>query len=562
MQRTSLSGTPLVSVIVPVFNCETFVGAAIQSILDQTYPHIEIIVVDDGSTDATAERLAAFGSAIAVIHQENRGQSAARNLGISRAKGEIIGLLDADDLWPRDHVELLAPAILTEQCDLARGKTITVRNVGTDAEERTSAQFNPSLVGACLYRRAIFDLVGPFDEGMRAGEDADWNARAAQLGCREERVGETTLLYRRHEGNMTNEQESVRGGLVHAVLKNFERSRSARREASTAPELPREAPRIGQLPAQSPSAVLMVRPRAFAPNPETAVDNSFQESAAAAAARAASERAEIAAAAVHEVDAIAAALRAEGVEVIIVDDLAGSDVPDSVFPNNWISTHSNGRVVLYPMATPSRRRERRSDIVELLRARFEVRDVLDLSSLERDGVYLEGTGALVLDHMNRVAYMARSGRAHETALARWCDAFGYTSIIFSTVDAAGAPIYHTNVVLSIAERFAVVGLESIPDPAERAAVEASLAASGRELVRIDRDQVAAFAGNGLELAARGGSIFALSARARAALRPEQVATIERFARILSVNLPAIERSGGSLRCTLAGIHLTPIITST
>ena len=168
-------------------------------------------------------------------------------------------------------------------------------------------------------------------------------------------------------------------------------------------------------------------------------------------AREASERREIAAAAVREVDAIAAALRADEVEVIVVDDLPDTDVPDSVFPNNWISTHADGRVVLYPMATPSRRRERRGDIVELLRARFMVGEVLDLSPLERDGMYLEGTGALVLDHVNCVAYLARSGRAHEAALARWCDAFGYAPIAFNTVDAVGAPIYHTNVVLSIAE---------------------------------------------------------------------------------------------------------------
>ena len=309
--------------------------------------------------------------------------------------------------------------------------------------------------------------------------------------------------------------------------------------------------------AQSPGAVLMVRPRAFAPNPETAVDNAFQESAARAAAREATERAAIAAEAVREVDAIAAALRNEGVEVLLVDDLPNADVPDSVFPNNWISTHDDGRVVLYPMATPSRRRERRSDIVELLRARYAVRDVLDLAPLERDALYLEGTGALVLDHVGHVAYMARSGRAHEAALARWCDAFGYRAITFDTVDSAGTPIYHTNVVLSIAERFAVIALDAIPDPTERAAVEAALAESGRDLVRIDRAQVAEFAGNGLELSAHGGPIYALSARARAALHPDQVTRIERFARIVSVPLPTIERSGGSLRCTLAGIHLPP-----
>ncbi len=305
---------------------------------------------------------------------------------------------------------------------------------------------------------------------------------------------------------------------------------------------------------QSPHAVLMINPLGFNPNPETAVDNAFQDSEIVDA----TERAAVAAEARVEVARIAEGLRGLGVEVLLIDDLPGSDVPDSVFPNNWISTHEDGRIVLYPMTTPSRRRERRADVVEALRARYLVSDVIDLSAMEQDALYLEGTGALVLDHVNRVAYVARSGRAHTAAALRWCSAMEYDAEIFDTVDAHGAPIYHTNVVLSIGSEFVTAGLENIPDPTERARVLARLTASGREVVALDPAQVAEFAGNGLELiGADGRRVFALSARAAAALRADQRAQIERFAHVFPISIPTIERSGGSVRCTLAGIHLPP-----
>lgn len=303
---------------------------------------------------------------------------------------------------------------------------------------------------------------------------------------------------------------------------------------------------------QSPHAVLMINPLGFNPNPETAADNAFQDAEIVDA----SERAAVAAEARVEVARIAQGLRGLGVEVLLIDDLPGSDVPDSVFPNNWISTHEDGRVVLYPMATPSRRRERRADVIAALRERYVVSDVIDLSAMEEDALYLEGTGALVLDHVGRVAYVARSGRAHTAAALRWCSEMGYDAEIFDTVDAHGAPIYHTNVVLSIGSAFATAGLENIPDPTERARVLARLTASGREVVTLDPRQVAEFAGNGLELlGADGRRIFALSARAAAALRADQHAQIERFAHVFPISIPTIERSGGSVRCTLAGIHL-------
>jgi len=201
----------------------------------------------------------------------------------------------------------------------------------------------------------------------------------------------------------------------------------------------------------------------------------------------------------------------------------------------------------------------RADVVDQLRAKYEVHDVLDLSAMEDAGIYLEGTGALVLDHVGRVAYMARSGRAHSAAALRWCSEMGYDAEIFNTADARGAPIYHTNVVLSIGGEFVTAGLLNIPDPAERARVGARLAASGRTIVRLDPGQIAEFSGNGMELEGLNGRrIFALSTRAAAALRPDQRAMIERFAHVFTISIPTIERSGGSVRCTLAGIHLPPL----
>ena len=304
---------------------------------------------------------------------------------------------------------------------------------------------------------------------------------------------------------------------------------------------------------QAPNAVLMIRPHTFQPNPETAADNAFQSAGVTDVA----ERQRVAVAAQIEVAAVAAALRGEGVGVVLFEDREGIDTPDSVFPNNWISTHEDGRVVLYPMATTSRRRERRGDVVEGLRERFEVSQLLDLSPVELEGRYLEGTGALVLDHVHRIAYMARSGRANEAVLDQWCEAMGYSAEVFDTADQSGQSIYHTNVVLSIATNFVVAGLSNIPDPTERARIAARLGETGRDVIKIDQGQVAEFAGNGLELSGSRGHLFVLSSRALAALRPDQIAAIETSAHIVAIGIPTIERSGGSVRCMLAGIHLPP-----
>ncbi len=302
---------------------------------------------------------------------------------------------------------------------------------------------------------------------------------------------------------------------------------------------------------QAPAAVVMVRPHRFTPNPETAADNSFQSAAAADAAQA------IAAAAQAEFSNVAARLEAEGVRVHLFDDDGSRDTPDSVFPNNWFSTHPGGQVALYPMYSPSRRRERRGDVIEMLKSQYRVQQVVDYSGLEQDGLFLEGTGAMVLDHVGRVAYMAVSNRASTNVLTRFAAHFNYEPFAFDTADASGRPVYHTNVLMCVASRFAVVGFELIPSPERRAALRARLEQSGREVIALSNRQIGEFAGNALELSGSRGPLLALSARAEASLSTAQRAVIERSARLLPLAVPTIELAGGSVRCMLAGIHLSP-----
>jgi hypothetical protein len=299
---------------------------------------------------------------------------------------------------------------------------------------------------------------------------------------------------------------------------------------------------------QAPAAVVMVRPHRFRPNPQTAADNAFQRSDLARG------EAELAAAAYAEVTEAAEALRAEGVRVHLFDDEGARDTPDSVFPNNWFSTHAGGHVAIYPMYSANRRAERRADVIELLKAEYRVQDVIDYSGLEQDGVFLEGTGAMVLDHVARVAYTATSNRADAVALERFCTHFNFEPLAFDTADAAGRPVYHTNVIMCVATDFALVGLDLVADPRRRAAVRQRLEESGREVIPLTAAQIDQFAGNALELTGRG-RLLAMSARAVASLAPDQRRAIERSARIVSLRVPTIELAGGSVRCMLAGVHL-------
>ncbi|MEK7885578.1 arginine deiminase-related protein [Burkholderia contaminans] len=303
---------------------------------------------------------------------------------------------------------------------------------------------------------------------------------------------------------------------------------------------------------QAPAAVVMIRPHRFLPNPQTAADNAFQRTSAAEGAHGA---ASVSAAARDEVTAAAQALADAGVRVHVFDDHGERDTPDSVFPNNWFSTHPGGHVALYPMFSANRRRERRADIVEMLKAEYRVQDVIDYSGLEYDDVFLEGTGAMVLDHVARIAYTARSRRADPVALERFCTNFNFEPICFDTADTDGRPIYHTNVMMSVATEFAMVGLGLIADSRRRDEIAQRLAETGRTVIALDASQIANFAGNTLELSGKEGRVLALSRRAYDCLTPVQRATIERSARLLPLDVPTIELAGGSVRCMLAGIHL-------
>lgn len=301
---------------------------------------------------------------------------------------------------------------------------------------------------------------------------------------------------------------------------------------------------------QAPTAVVMVRPHRFAPNPETLADNAFQSAAPIGSPT------QVAAAALAEFDAAVDRLREVGVRVHVFDDDGHADTPDSVFPNNWFSTHHGGRVAIYPMYAPSRRRERRGDVLDLLKREYRVQEIVDYSGLEYDHLYLEGTGAMVFDHLERVAYVAASHRADPVILERFCTFFGYEPMVFPTTGGDGRPIYHTNVIMSIATEYALICLEVIADPRRRDEVAARLADSGREVIDISWQQVTDFTGNALELTGRRHRYLALSERAARALRPDQRARIELTAELLPLSVPTIELAGGSVRCMLAGVHLT------
>ena len=303
--------------------------------------------------------------------------------------------------------------------------------------------------------------------------------------------------------------------------------------------------------AQAASAVLMIRPRCFYSNPQTASSNAFQAPAGAAGPT-------LLARALAEFDAAAEALRTAGVEVVVMPPPEGQDLPDALFPNNWLSTHADGTAVLYPMLAANRRAERSPALLERLQAEhgFRLDRTLDLSPLEARGLVVEGTGSLVLDRRTRVAYACRSPRSHPQAIAHACEALGYRARVFSASDARGRPIYHTNVMLSVGSRVAVVCLDSLRDPGERAGLREALEADGTAVVEIDASQMASLCANVLELVGTGGPVLAVSARAWGAFTPAQRQRLERHAQPVTVNIDTIEHhAGGGVRCMLAELHL-------
>jgi hypothetical protein len=296
---------------------------------------------------------------------------------------------------------------------------------------------------------------------------------------------------------------------------------------------------------QAPSAVVLIRPHHFTPNPATAADNAFQTVDASRSA------ASIADAALADADRLASALEGAGITVHVFDDLDETR-PDSVFPNNWFSTHAGGRIAVYPMYSPNRRLERRTDVLELLKSRYRVQEIVDYSGLEPDELFLEGTGAMVLDNLNRTAYVVRSHRADPIVLERFCTAFGYEPMVFDA-SLRGVPIYHTNVMMCIGTEFALVGLDAMTS--RRDEVASRLAEQGREVLALTDQQLEDFAGNAIELHGTQGRVLALSSRAFGTLTSAQRDVISRSAELLPVDVSTIELAGGSVRCMIAGIHL-------
>ncbi len=305
-------------------------------------------------------------------------------------------------------------------------------------------------------------------------------------------------------------------------------------------------------PRQCASAVVMVRPATFYSNPETSDTNQFQRAIPSSAA-------ETLASAHAEFDGAVDRLMQAGIEVMVMAADPLADTPDALFPNNWFSTHADGRLLLYPMAALNRRRERRPDALQalLLSHGYSVASVLDLSALEQVDCLVEGTGSLIFDRRTGLAYASLSARTHPEGVTRVAQALGYDAVIFQAHDVHGRPVYHTNVMMAVGDSAALLADGLIQDPAERARVVDTLVASGKEVLSLSASQVDEFAGNALFLdSPTQGPCIALSERAYKSLDGRQQQWLQRQASPLIVTVPTIERlGGGGIRCMLAEIFL-------
>jgi len=306
--------------------------------------------------------------------------------------------------------------------------------------------------------------------------------------------------------------------------------------------------------SQITNSILMVRPVNFRMNPETAVNNYFQQDLSV-------KNEVINTLAQKEFDAFVEKLRAVGVQVIVIEDDLNADTPDSIFPNNWVSFHENGDIGLYPMFAENRRRERREDVFLTLEEEgFHINNIVDYTSAEEEGVFLEGTGSILLDRVNRKAYCSISARADEDLFIEFCEDFEYTPIVFNAnqdVDGKRLPIYHTNVMMCLATQFSVICLDAINDKKQRKTVVNSLRQDGKTIIAITEVQMHQFAGNMLEVEGENGqSYLVMSEAAHRSLNAQQIETIEKFCPILSSSLETIETcGGGSARCMMAEVFL-------
>ena len=309
---------------------------------------------------------------------------------------------------------------------------------------------------------------------------------------------------------------------------------------------------------QTTNSILMIRPINFRMNEQTAVNNYYQKVLSTMLPDSVNINAQL------EFDNYVNKLKSYGVEVIVISDVEDSDTPDSIFPNNWISFHENGTVGIYPMFAENRRHERREDILDQLEEKgFVIKNSVDYTSAENEGVFLEGTGSLLLDRVNRKAYCALSPRADEDLCIEFCEDFEYTPVVFSsfqTVNDKRKAIYHTNVMMCLAETFAVICLESIDDKKERKNVLKHLKEDGKKIIEISEDQVNNFAGNMLQVRGTDDELFlVMSQAAHNSLNQSQLSQIQNHCKIISSPLDTIEAcGGGSARCMMAEIFLPKV----
>lgn len=307
---------------------------------------------------------------------------------------------------------------------------------------------------------------------------------------------------------------------------------------------------------QYTNTILMVEPVAFYFNDQTAVNNYFQHKPEVT-------RDEIQAIALEEFRGMVSTLRSKGVNVITIQDTLQPHTPDSIFPNNWISTHDNGNVVLYPMFAKNRREERREeDVLSFLESKgFKINDIIDYTEAEEDEIFLEGTGSIILDRENQIAYAAISARTDEELFIEFCEDLEYTPIHFTanqTVNGERLPIYHTNVMMCVADKYAVICLDTIDDKKEKALVVEMLKDTNKEIIAITEDQMHQFAGNMLQVEGLGGQKYlVMSNTAFQSLTQDQVKSIEKYDQILPVHIDTIEKlGGGSARCMMAEVFLS------
>jgi hypothetical protein len=300
--------------------------------------------------------------------------------------------------------------------------------------------------------------------------------------------------------------------------------------------------------SQAPTSVLMVRPKSFGFNPQTADTNVFQQNAT-------DECESINEMAVAEFDKMVDLLRSNDIGVLVVEDTAQPEKPDAIFPNNWISFHHDGTIVLYPMLAENRRLERINPVIETVKENYSISKTIDLTSYEAENKFLEGTGSVVFDYVNKIAYASRSFRTDELILKDLNERLGFESIVFDAVDEQGQTIYHTNVLMCIGTKFVIICLDAIQDDNDQEKLLESFSNTGHKVIAISFEQLKLFAGNMMEVKARSGEHFVLlSQKAFHSLLPGQLDALSLFVEPIPVNIPTIETyGGGSVRCMVAGI---------